>query len=79
MLHALEALTLFVSLMDENGRGSLLQSQSYESLLQFWIIDNFRAGTYGEGGRTFCSSYHNLRSQRVADLNKHGTPRFKLL
>ena len=48
MLHALEALTLFVSLMDENGRGSLLQSQSYESLLQFWIIDNFRAGTYGE-------------------------------
>ena len=50
MLHALEALTLFVSLMDENGRGSLLQSQSYESLLQFWIIDNFRAGTYGEEG-----------------------------
>ena len=49
MLHALEALTLFVSLMDENGRGSLLQSQSYEPLLQFWIIDNFRAGTYGEG------------------------------
>ena len=78
MLHALEALTLFVSLMDENGRGSLLQSQSYESLQQFWIIDNFREDIW-RGGRTFCSSYHNLRSQRVADLNKHGTPRFKLL